>query len=510
MTDTTSDDDYKKVSDGSDNTDSLNTSDENKDINPEDKDVKPEEIKIRKGAKKPETKPKSTKVYIADGKKSDTFDPYQVAVAILQERIVYYDSKEDDVYYYKDGIYTEATPLIRGFAVRLMQRDYYSSVLKNIRDILKELSQEVVDNPLFQDNGLEKVNVFIEPPPYWVLFKDCVYNMKTGEIMEQNPAYVFRDGQRIEFNLRGEVSNDFEKIVRKEKGGILNEVQYDLFFEFLGYSFFRSYSIPAYLIVAGDGGNGKSTLFEILRSLFGTSMQSLPFTALLSAERRINLYNTFCNAVSETPPDKLILTEDFKSLTSGDAVATRKLYHTETASQPFYTKYFFFGNNVPEVRDDSHGFSRRIYFIELLDKISGITKDQMLLMLQREDYKRWLFYEAVRGFQRLTEKGSFTSQDGEENGSRRYRIVSNSIKYFLEKVVEVGDKDGYEIERGKLYSYYEIFSKLKHVKCRSKIAFYNLVREYFGENIHEIENQTAGHIRLFVGIRVKENWEENI
>lgn len=487
MTDTTSDDEYKKVSDGS------------------------EGIKVRKGAKKPEkeTKPKNPYVSFRDGDKNETLDPYQVAIAILQERIIYYDSKEDDVYYYKNGIYTEATPLIRGFAVRLMQRDYHVAVLKNIRDILKELSQDVADNPLFQNNGLEKIEKFIEPEPHLVLFKDCIYDMDKEEFLPLKPDYVFRDGQRIEFNLKGEVSDEFEKILKKGKGGFLSKEHYDLFFEMLGYSFYRDYTTPCFLVIAGEGGNGKSTLFEILVHLFDSSMETLPFLALLNPERRINLYNKFCNAVSETPPDKLLVTDDFKALTSGDKLMTRKLYRTETVSQRFYTKYFFFGNNVPEVKDNSYGFDRRVRFIELLDKISGIEKDVIMKMLDKEEVKRWLFFESVKGYNRMKKDG-FTMIDGDENGAKRYRMVSNPETYFLSHAVSYGDEDGFEIEKGVLYSRYQAYCKMKQLKEKSKIKFYDAVREFFGDNVSEIENQTGKHKRLFKGIQLKDNWEEKI
>jgi putative DNA primase/helicase len=500
MTDTTSDDDYKKVVGGSDKSkESGETSKK-----PED------EIKIRSNRVSPEkdTKPKKRYVPYHDELET-TYDPYQVAVAILNERIVYYDEKEDDVYYYKDGIYTEATPLIRGFAVRLMEKDYHPSVLNSIRDILKELSQDVIDNPIFEKNGIPKVVKFIEPPPHWVLFKDCIYDMLNKEFIEQKPDYVFRDGQRINFNLKGIVTDEFQKIVKKEKGGILNKEQYNLFFEMVGYSFYRAYTTPGFLVIAGDGGNGKSTLFEILISLFGDSMEMQPFTALLNPERRVNLHNKFCNAVSETPPDKLMVTDDFKALTSGDKIMTRRLYHTEILNERFFTKYFFFGNSVPEVSDSSYGFSRRIYFIELLDKVSGIEKDEIISMLKKEEVKRWLFFEAVKGYNRFVEN-SFTRIDGEENGSKRYRMVSNPEHYFLSHAIEAGEEDGYEIEKGILYTRYETFCKLKNIKPKSKIRFYSIVRIFFGDDVTEIQNQTGKHKRLFSGIRLKDNWETTV
>lgn len=407
------------------------------------------------------------------GRKEDAITAYDVAYIISKEQEVYYDKLLSRVTYFNRGVYTDAYDMVRDYAVQLMKHDFRKYHLEDISEMLKTMCDKTLESP----------------PKNWILLNDGVFDLETEQLMPLNPKYVFFE--RLDVSYHEEPTNELEPIMR----GILNAQQYLLFMDWVGYSLFRGYRKAGSLFVVGDGNNGKSTLADIVLSLFKGATASVTLQELMIPERRSRLVDKRVNVVSELPAETILRSEAFKQMTAGDQISARYL-HRDNFEFVNFAKFFFFTNKLPKILDSSYGLYRRLYLIELLNQVDGsITKDEIQAMLEKPSVRAWLFREAVRGYHRIMNSKADSSSAG------RYQLLADSAGYFIDQFVRA--RENATIKRTELYENYSTFCKKNNVPPISNIRFFNVVRKRFEGAFQENEETHGGHSWRFDGIEMK-------
>jgi putative DNA primase/helicase len=134
----------------------------------------------------------------------------------------------------------------------------------------------------------------------------------------------------------------------------------------------------------GSGANGKSTVLDVLRHVFGDYAYSLPFSTF-----ELRARSSIPNDVAALPGRRFVTALEtnesaplnearLKLLTGCDPVSARLLY------QEFFTftptaKFWLATNHKPEVADDSPGFWRRIRLIPFVQQFVGDRADKNLI-----------------------------------------------------------------------------------------------------------------------------------
>jgi putative DNA primase/helicase len=151
----------------------------------------------------------------------------------------------------------------------------------------------------------------------------------------------------------------------------------------------------------GDGSNGKSTFLEVLRRVFGSYAQNLPFSAF-ELKARASIPNDMASLIGrrfvtaiETDETVRLNESRIKALTGEDSITARFLYKEFFTFRPAAKVWLAF-NRKPLVADDSHGFWRRIRLIKFLASFKdGMVDKQLVSKLtgEAEGILAW----AVRG-----------------------------------------------------------------------------------------------------------------
>ncbi len=138
-------------------------------------------------------------------------------------------------------------------------------------------------------------------------------------------------------------------------------------------------------ILFGKGGNGKSTIIEVLRSMLG------PYTKHLQAESLMTkkFGDTQSNDIAalkgirlatsvETEEGQRLAESKVKQLTGGDTITARKLYQEFIEFRPHF-KLWLACNHRPTIRGTDAAIWRRIHLIPFEVTFSEDQRDQSLL-----------------------------------------------------------------------------------------------------------------------------------
>lgn len=161
-----------------------------------------------------------------------------------------------------------------------------------------------------------------------------------------------------------------------------------------------------FIILYGDGDNGKSTFLRIISKVLGDYSQSLENGLLL--KKTLESHTTglaelkgsrFVTA-SEIDQGKQLNESLVKQLTGGDDIKGRLLYKNNIQFQPTHT-IFYAVNHKPEITDSSKGMWRRIRLVPFSLRMTADQRDERLeeKLLKEKDYiLRWIVGGAKKWF----------------------------------------------------------------------------------------------------------------
>ena len=253
--------------------------------------------------------------------------------------------------------------------------------------------------------------------------------------------------------------------------------------EYLGYVFIRHGSNvlkeERTLILYGSGANGKSVLFEVVRSLLGTenissySLESLTdangyFRAMIDTK----LLNYASEISSRMDPDR------FKNLVSGEPIEAR---HPAGRAMQIeqYAKLMFNCNALPKAKGDlTNAFFRRFLIVPFDVTIPEAEQNKNLHTEIIESELAGVFNWILAGLHRLLDQKRFSKCAASDQALNNYKIESDTISLWMAE-------DGYVIAENKkqfseakqLYHEYTIYCDQSGFKAMDKITFGNNLQQ---------------------------------
>lgn len=209
--------------------------------------------------------------------------------------------------------------------------------------------------------------------------------------------------------------------------------------EFLGYVLnTNSKNHEKALMLYGDGSNGKSTLINIAKHLFGkenisvvelTEMGEMTKTALMEGK----LLN-----ISSDTKSKGLDTSAFKKIVSGEPVLGKYLWKDVYTIESL-PKVVIALNKLPfHNGDNSEGFYRRFLLVPWRIIIQEEDKDYELESKVVENELPAILNFAIEGMHRLAEQGSFTESKSMIDAMNSFKESTNHVGIFL-------DEEQYEV-----------------------------------------------------------------
>ena len=207
--------------------------------------------------------------------------------------------------------------------------------------------------------------------------------------------------------------------------------------EFLGASLIgQAPRFDKCLIFTGSGANGKSTLLDVIQLLVD-NYSSIPPQKWEDEYYVSMLDGKLLNLVSEMPETKMVHSEQFKAIVSGESVVARSPYELPQRVRPV-AGHIFAANELPPSDDNADGFWRRFVVIGFNRVFTGPGKTRFQI---REEIKpevpgilRWCLEGAVR----LLNQMEYTNPRSHKTTLEDWREESDSVaawaKYHVKPI----------------------------------------------------------------------------
>lgn len=265
--------------------------------------------------------------------------------------------------------------------------------------------------------------------------------------------------------------------------------------EAVGYIFHKSMPTPAVFFLIGNGSNGKSVFINTISNLVGRENTSnVSFNLLSDAVYILDLYQKMVNISGETPNNKNLGTDVIKAVTAGDWVTGKELYKQPMKFRPF-AKSFLAMNELPTIKDSSHGMWRRIWVLNFPREFKENEMDRQLeykLSLELSGIFNW----ALEGYRRLKGKNfAFQESESMKMAKKDYRTKTNSVRSFIQDKLKLSDDHDHRIRFSDLYKLYQEYCMSEGEKNpESKAAF----RKSLEDMKFEVDNSSKDNNQVFV------------
>lgn len=354
----------------------------------------------------------------------------------------------------KDGLLVQH--YVRNLIIRNLRND--TRATRIYRFIVKDISLQV---------NVEDVNKY---PNYWINFKNGMLDVKTGVLHPHSPDYksIFQIPHNYYPGL-----NIHESVFYEFLQSRMNEDNQLMLFDSLGHCLLPDVVFQKFLILVGDGDNGKTAILNhAIRILGQENVSAIKLQELSDRFTTEKLLGKQANICADIPNTALKDTSTLKLLTGQDLV---KAEYKNGAVFFFRNKakFIFSANEIPTVLDDrSNGFFRRLLIIRFNGK--GEYIPDLYEKLEDEHEIEILISYLIEREKLALERGKLYESRENLAEISKLREESDSVQSFLNGAT-VPDKEK-RVRRPDLFAAYIDFCKNEDRTPLGKVAFFKALR----------------------------------
>ena len=244
----------------------------------------------------------------------------------------------------------------------------------------------------------------------------------------------------------------------------------DLIAEYIAYVLSPFLKLEKVLILYGDGANGKSVLFQIIKALLGEDnvcSYSLQNLTAREGYQRAELGNKLLNYAPEI--NGRIDPALFKQLASGEPVEARFIFGRAFILRK-YARLLFNCNVLPSDVEMTHAFFRRFMIIPFTETIPEEEQDTDLAKRITQNELPGIFNWVIEGLDRLTRNKRFTEPEMVREANKSFRDQSDSLALFLEDSGIVAGSD-HSAQVSALYARFSAYARSCNLPAISMKSF---------------------------------------
>lgn len=334
-----------------------------------------------------------------------------------------------------------------GRYVRTTDDEIRCAIYRSIDPIAHHIGSGVVSN-IFAALKAETQLTDSREAPFWIgnagparvlSFKnglvdlDALIESEDAELMLHTPAWFSPVRLPYQFDTSAECPQ-WESVVRYN---LCEDQQLiDVFQEFAGYLFYPSAEFQKFMVMEGEGSNGKSVFLAALRGIVGhDNISAVP---LENFGQRFALSATLGKLVNivaecgEMDRDR-VAEGHLKSFTAGDVMEFERKMKPSFSAVPT-ARFILATNNRPRFSDKSGGLWRRMIPIPMLAtipeemRVVGMDKSEWW---EKQGELPGIFNWAIVGLRRLLQNRKFTDSSAVTEAVEDYKSEMNPARDFL-------------------------------------------------------------------------------
>jgi putative DNA primase/helicase len=330
-----------------------------------------------------------------------------------------------------------------------------NEVKKRIIDLIEALEKVATETKKIQDNlrklksksKIDEIIDFLETflikdfsefdvNPFVLALKNCVFDLET--------LHYAVDHERANFYVTKQINTNFVEAFIETPPNLSRWVNFlhsilpgdvvDFLQVFLGYSLSGSTEERKLLIFHGSGANGKTTLTNVLRSIWNDYVITVnPNLFIKNSSDKLfclaHLKGIRLGIVPELPTGVLDASL-IKILTGQDKIQARFLYHDFFEFRPT-CKWIIICNELPRIEEGTEAIWDRLLVIPFDVRIPEERQIKNLeeILLREKDL---IFWWCLKGFAKWRKEG-LKVPSSIVMATREYRKRSETIKVFIEE-----------------------------------------------------------------------------
>lgn len=289
----------------------------------------------------------------------------------------------------------------------------------------------------------------LDSRPEWVNVQNGVYDLEKMELIPHHPSQLLTRQMNVKYDpeARSTLWEMFKEDVigaYGENGEWETDKQaINFLVEALGYSFTTEVKHEFMIWCIGEGRNGKGVLFNIIKTICGSSAMEINLNTLEKNAYQLAMIGGKSALLCTEADKKVDIANDgtIKAIVSGEGVMVRQI-----RERPFVlesrAKIWWSFNNSPNIRDTSAGFWRRVKLIPFNRNFDDRTADKDLKeKITTPEVLSAIFNDAIDAYNRVQASGEFSRSDLIENQTEEYKASENVVHSFIIDCCEL-DRDG--------------------------------------------------------------------
>jgi len=277
--------------------------------------------------------------------------------------------------------------------------------------------------------------------------------------------------------------------------------------EYLGYCLIPTTTAQKALFLIGNGGEGKSCVGAVVKSIFGDSAVTGNFQAIETDKfSRYKLINKLVMIDDDMQMTALPSTGIIKNLITSKIPVEVEAKGQQSRQISLYSRFICLGNGSPRaLYDKSDGFTRRM----LILTTKAVSKDRVIdpdlttkLITEKEGIFVWMF----AGLQRLTANNyEFTLSDKSRANLNELATENCNIAEYLTDGDYISFGDTFSATSNDLYGGYSQWCGMNGLTALRQDTFTSWLKSnserYRIRYSTNIMNRDNRHVRGFKGIR---------
>lgn len=232
--------------------------------------------------------------------------------------------------------------------------------------------------------------------------------------------------------------------------------------EYIGLSLTNITKFQKMLMLIGIGSNGKSVILKIVGALIGEgNVSKVSLKDLNNKFNLVGLNGKLVNIDCDLDVDSLNSDAIFKAIVAGEEMVLENKFE-RTFKTPVEVKLWAAGNAFPNVKNDSHGYYRRLIPLMFTRVFSEEEQDRELEHELEKELSGILNW-ALEGLKRLLDNKNFTIPESSHEALLDYKNANNPVTRFFNDYLELIDIKGSPtagILCSKVFNAYKIFSTI--------------------------------------------------
>lgn len=410
------------------------------------------EKKRQEGEEEPENEEEGK--IVTQYKNNKTKGTYLLAMYIVKKyNIVTIGEIEKEVYIYQNGVYRRAENEI-----------IYPEVQRILKNLVNKSSKLETMHKIC-DATYKNRDIFATVPLNFIPLANGVYDIDTNKLLEHSPSYYFKCQFPVKYDKNAQCPKSIKFLQQ-----VLDDEQFLILQEWIGYYFYRNYMFKKAIILVGEGDTGKTTLLEMITHLLGRDNISSVSLQKMASDKfaGAHMYEKHGNLVDELSAKDISDSGSFKVATGGGSISGEYKFGNQFSFLN-YSKLTFACNKIPTVKDfDDVAYFNRWMIIRFTRTIAKKIPN-FIQTLTTEEERSGLFNFAIDGLKRLMDQGKFSYNKNAEDTKLEMMKNGSSIAQFIsEKIVQ---EDNAEISKEDMYDIYAKFCRDNELQTETMDAF---------------------------------------